>query len=87
MKKAQGLSLNTIVIAALVLIVLIIAIAILGGTSGKVLPFFGKQTTCEGRGGQCLEQCTDTKIYGISNCDERGKKENKAYVCCVNQQG
>lgn len=80
-KKAQGLSLNTVVIAAIVLVVLLIAIAILTGTSNKVLPFFSKQTECTARGGICGEEksCGDVKIYGL-DC-----KEPKP-VCCVKQQ-
>ncbi|MBI2550519.1 hypothetical protein HYV83_05070 [Candidatus Woesearchaeota archaeon] len=84
MKKAQGLTLNTIVIAALVLVVLLIALAILGRTSGKTLPFFDKQTGCEARGGNCapetgLKACTGTKIYGLDCTDPTP-------VCCIKEQ-
>ncbi len=81
MKKAQSLSLNTIVIAAIVLIVLLIIIGILAGTSGKVIPFFGKQTDCTGRGGQCTKEAEscDAKLYGMKDC-----LKDKP-VCCVKQ--
>ena len=87
MKKAEGLALNTIVIAAIALIVLLIIIGILTGTSGKVMPFFGKQTDCTGRGGQCETEagCGDEKIYGLKPCGE-GDYKNKP-VCCMPQQG
>ena len=84
MKKAQSLSLNTIVVAAIVLIVLLIIIGILTGTSGKVIPFFGKQTDCTGRGGHCAteaESC-DAKLYGLKPCSEDKDKP----VCCIPQQ-
>lgn len=80
--KAQGLALNTIVIAALVLVVLLIALAILGRTSGKTIPFLSKQTECAARGGECaaetgVGECTGTKVYGL-DCKEPAKP-----VCCI----
>jgi hypothetical protein len=80
-KLGQGLSMNTIVIAAIVLVVLLIVLAIIYGTADKVLPFFDKQTECEGaREGTCTtaENCIGTKIYGL-DC-----KDSKP-VCCVNR--
>lgn len=86
-RKAEGLALNTIVIAAIVLIVLLIVIGILMSTSGKVVPFFGKQADCTGRGGQCAKEgdCDDVKVYGLKPCGEGDNKEKP--VCCVKQQG
>lgn len=82
-KRGQGLALNTVIIAALVLIVLLIVIAIIYGTSGKVLPFFNKQTECTARGGACQaesDSCGGTKVYGLGDC-----KAPKP-VCCIIQQ-
>ncbi len=81
MRKGQGLSLNTVVIAALVLVVLLITLAIIKGTSGKVLPFFGKQTECQSRGGSCAsesgpEMCTNISVYGLDCKDPKP-------VCCI----
>ncbi|MBI3036195.1 hypothetical protein HYY73_00340 [Candidatus Woesearchaeota archaeon] len=89
MKKAQGLTLNTIVIAALVLVVLLIALAILGRTSGKTIPFLSKQTECTARGGNCAADtgvgaCTGTKIYGLEGCPPKDKPDDT--VCCVKGQ-
>ena len=79
MKKAQGLSLNTIVIAAIALVVLLIVLALIFGTSNKVIPFLGKQSQCDARGGQCSdEKCTDVKLYGLGCPDAKP-------VCCVKQ--
>ncbi|MCK4521465.1 MAG: hypothetical protein KAU20_02745 [Nanoarchaeota archaeon] len=67
--KAQGLSLNTIIIAALVLIVLVVLVIIFSGRMGR----FGKTLTeaedtedlCIYKGGVCKESCpADELIYG-----------------------
>lgn len=83
-RKAEGLALNTIVIAAIALIVLLIIIGILMSTSGKVVPFFGKQADCTGRGGLCTKEadCGDVKVYGLKDCVENKEGKN---VCCVKQ--
>ena len=82
MKKAQGLPLNTIVIAAIVLVVLLIILAIIYKTSGRVIPFLGKQVECDGRGGTCTAaaDCTETKIYGLG-CGEGTYKDKP--ICCI----
>ncbi len=84
MKKGEGLALNTIVLAAIALIVLLIVIAIITGTSNKVVPFFGKQSECKARGGTgtgCMTaaECDGAKIYGLKDCTEAKP------VCCVKQ--
>ncbi len=51
-RKAQGLSLNTIIIAAIVLIVLLVLVGLLTGFFGKKFgPDFGKisDTSCKGQ--------------------------------------
>nr|MCK4929959.1 hypothetical protein [Nanoarchaeota archaeon] len=54
-KKAQGLSMNVIIIAAIALLVLIIlAVLILRAGSGVA-----KGTGCEGGGGTCYSSCID----------------------------
>ncbi|MBI2142720.1 hypothetical protein HYU20_00030 [Candidatus Woesearchaeota archaeon] len=84
-KKAQGLSLNTVVIAAIVLVVLLIAIAVLTGTSNKVLPFFTKQAECQARGGTCEATCNDVKVYGLG-CEKDKDGKDTGKVCCVKQR-
>ncbi len=85
MKKAQGLSLNTIVIAALVLIVLVILILIL---SGKMGGFKRGLDTCDGR---CVNRASDcredeTPIYTM-NCDVDGDgKADGGNYCCMSQE-
>ena len=54
-KKAQGLSINVIIIAAIALLVLIIlAVLILRAGGGLT-----KQTGCDGVGGTCYSSCAD----------------------------
>ena len=76
--KAQGLSLNTIIIAILVLLVLVFLVAMFTGVLGS---FFGDVTDCEkGGGGICEELNVDYASYN----DEQKKKYGK---CGLNSLG
>ena len=56
-RKAQGLSLNTIIIAAVVLIVLIILVGMTTGYFKKWTPSFTKVSdTCQGNDGKVIEK-------------------------------
>ena len=56
MKKAQGISLNVIIIAAIALLVLVILSVIFMGRMGT----FGREASdCENKGGKCLSECDD----------------------------
>jgi len=75
-KKAQGLSMNTIIIAAIAIIVLLILIYLLVDTSGGV----DKAISCTKKGGVCMERCEG--IYGDSSlgsepCGDADK------TCCL----
>lgn len=54
-KKAQGLSLNTIIIAIIVLIVLVVIVIIFTGYFGSI--FTPSVKSCTAQGGECAEQC------------------------------
>jgi hypothetical protein len=83
-KKGQGLSLNTIIVAAIVLIVLVVLWAIFTGRMGvfsKGLTDVTKGQSCTEAGGQerteitgCSDSCT--RIYG--NFKDLGAGE----ICC-----
>lgn len=79
-KKAEGLALNTIAIAAIVLVVLLIVLFIIYSVSNKTIPFFGKQTDCRARGGECSSEtdCAGVKVYGLEGCTTKEKP-----VCCI----
>jgi len=75
-RKAQGLSMNTIIIAAIAIIVLLILIYLLVGTTGDV----DSAISCTKKGGVCMERCEG--IYGDSSlgsepCGNIGK------TCCL----
>ena len=76
MKKAQGISLNVIIIAAIALLVLVILSVIFMGRMGT----FGTQTNdCENKGGSCLETCEGDypTPYTAWTCPEEGQ------TCCI----
>ena len=81
-KKAQGLSLNTIIIAVIVLIVLVILILIF---SGKIGGFRRGINACDGTCESSSSDCGDDKnpIYLI-NCDDDGDgKADDGNYCCM----
>ena len=80
-KKAQGLSINVIVIVAIALIVLVVLVAVftgnLGKFSGSVASTTGDSTkTCSEQGGNFAVQSDCTGKIIISSNSEAGK------VCC-----
>ena len=86
--KAQGLSLNTIIIAILVLLVLVFLVAMFTGVLGS---FFGDVTDCEkGGGGICEELSTeyagysddDKKKYGKCGLNSLGNKRTQKNAVC-----
>lgn len=84
MKKSQGLTLNTIIIAALVLIVLVILVLIFTGRIGN---FRKGVDECINNGGICQEECTGDYARQMSyECDNDGDgtpNEATDGVCCV----
>lgn len=70
-KKTQGLSLNTIIIAALVLVVLIVLWAIFTGRMGK---FSSGLNECRGK---CMpeSQCQPPSVNAGGDCDEEESAE------------
>jgi hypothetical protein len=69
-KKAQGLSLNIVIIAAIAIIVLVIMIVIFGGR----IKLFGKGVAaCEGTCSATKEGCgSDKAPVPSKNCDHDG---------------
>ena len=75
-KKAQGLSMNVIIVAAVLLVVMIIVLVIFKGEIGKVP---GKFDACEIKGGGCVESESDCdgKEIPEGECGDRGN------YCCL----
>ena len=91
-KKAQGMSLQTVIIAVLLLILLGFLIYIL--VSKGIVPFTKGLGQCNERGGQCKESCSSDEIRSFAGCYiEEGEtskegsstKETykKEYICCI----
>ncbi len=81
--KAQGLSLNTIVIAAIVLVVLLLLVGLTTGYFGKVWkPTFGRltETSCAGQGGDVMPE-TQTCFGSKSTSFYEDVKEDQK--CCL----
>lgn len=77
-RKAQGMSLNTIVIAALVVLVLVILSVIFMGRMGV----FGVQSN-ECRGSCMDDRCEQGYSEVPGNCYGRDGKVDEYQVCCV----
>lgn len=89
MKKAQGMSLNVIIIAALGLLVLVILAIIFTGKTGA---FVRESDKCETQAGQCVllkEDCAGQyqKIVTGAACDYNADNKyefgGKDGWCCV----
>ncbi|MFH1054013.1 MAG: hypothetical protein V1740_06365 [Candidatus Woesearchaeota archaeon] len=81
MKKGQGLSLNTIIIALLVLIVLVALVLIF---TGRINLFRGGLKDCAGECMQTATGCSNGKIgYYLKDCSGVGG-EGGDYCCPKN---
>ena len=82
-KKAQGISLNVIIIAAIALIVLIVLVIIFTGRAGT---FNKGLKDCHNKNGLCLKKDTCTNAGGIPtlSCSaEKSERSNKDCYCCL----
>ena len=79
MKKAQGISLRTIVVAALAIIVMLVLIGIF---SNKIGFFSDNAIDCASKGGTCKESCGVDEIPILRtscNFDDQVGNDN----CCI----
>ena len=81
-KKAQGLSLNTIIIAIIVIIVLVIIILITTGQLQKFTTATDQQSGCALNEGYCAESCEGGNTLTVPNdeCKIVGQ------VCCKSKK-
>jgi len=80
-KKAQGLSLNAIVIAVLALGVLVVLLLIFSGNIGGISKNLG---SCLTKGGECAKsgQCPPTRpipLFVTGDCEQANPKN----LCCI----
>ncbi len=78
-RKAQGLPINIIVIAAISLIAVVILIYMLGNASGT---FSKAAFSCESKDGECMEESSCHYEKTGFACPE--KDSNQKIVCCIN---
>jgi|FLOH01.1.fsa_nt_gi hypothetical protein len=79
-KKAQGISINTIIIAAIALLVLVILSVLLLRGGGNIVD----GTACEGVGGTCASSCSDLSTgTNIFTRHTTAMCETDGDVCCV----
>lgn len=90
-KKAQGLSMNTIIIAAIALVVLVVLIVLVMNYTGKV----PEATSCENQGGRCVPPLTDENRFDTCSSGRSPLKADVSYaphaakcptegdVCCL----
>ena len=79
MKKGQGLSMNTIVIAAIVLLVLVV----LSVVFLREMDIFSRGSKdCEALGGTCLESCGEGYVTLSRGVCLDAEGEDTGLVCC-----
>lgn len=83
MKKAQGISINVIVVAAIALLVLVVLSVVFLGRFGI---FTQQSADCENKGGRCVVgDCpTGTNSYSAWACPET--TSGASQTCCINVQ-
>ncbi len=89
-KKAQGLSLNTIIIAIIVMIVLVVIIMVFTGYFGA--KFTPGMTNCENNGGTCIFAAEEGEGCGYDSFGSKlatisGTCPNKEMICCARGLG
>jgi len=87
MKKAQGISINTIIIAAIALIVLVVLIAVFTGRIslwGTGLDQAQTGKTCNEQGGAWRVECgpLEKSVYGVFT----DAKDHQGQQCCIVSQ-
>lgn len=87
MKKGQGLSITTIVVAAIALLVLVVLVAIFTGQIGDTAKTMKSCTTLKG---ECRDSELDCDILkgetvytGRNSCQNEKNSEGKEKVCCI----
>jgi len=80
-KKAQGISINVIIVAAIALIVLVVLVAIFAGRLGIFSERLGDvEKSCSEYGGTWQDSCTQTQKEIFTATDAT---DNPGQSCCV----
>lgn len=89
-RKAEGLSLNVIIIAAIALVVLLVVLGVFTGGINRIIPGLNHVNNCEAKNGHCEKSggcaSTETEVYGLG-CDLTSKKNPDGSLekpsCCI----
>lgn len=81
-RKAQGMSLNVVIIAALALLVLVVLSIILVGRVGSTRK---ASEACTNQGGKCVEafECAGSTARIVGEYDCPSDEGEPALVCCI----
>ena len=82
MKRGEGLALQTIVLAVIALVVLVVVIGVFTGGFKNIRQDFEGLTSCEARNGQCsAEKIEGQSCFQGFGCGKDANKDKK--WCCV----
>jgi hypothetical protein len=79
-KKAQGISINVIIITAIALIVLVVLVFALAGRTTKFNEGLG---TCKGFCADSAVQCGDNAPVPTKNCNDGDRTIDGDGYCCI----
>jgi len=80
MKKAQGISINVIIIAAIALLVLVVLSVIYIGRMGD---WGAKTGDCQNKGGKCATACNQGDAVGYPTQYSAWTCPTQGQVCCI----
>ncbi len=101
MKKSEGLTMNTMAVAGIALVVIVVTIAIFSNVSGGVVPFFKDRGECSKQPGAvkasaATPAASSDGCYKQGDCDNYNgeeifglgcdKKDSATPYCCIRNQ-
>ncbi len=87
-RKAEGLSLNVIIIAAIALVVLLVVLGVFTGGINRIIPGLSHVNDCPAKNGYCANpgacKTAETEVYGLG-CDLEKNSDGslKNPTCCI----
>jgi len=83
-KKAEGMSINVIIIAIIALIVLLVVVLVFSGKMGDIIPSLD-QSSCQARSGTCISKeaaCENDGMKAIGmGCPGEDQAATLNYCC------
>ena len=80
-QKAQGLPMNTIIIAVILLLLLVVVIYIFSAKG--IGPFSRGLGDCVNKGGSCKVSCSKDEASVSTGCYDESGEFQDMYFCCV----